>query len=98
PEKVNSFLWSRSGKDTLALGNITGALVFQSCIPVAFGMAFTDWHLDRGTTLTGIVALSSCTLFWFLLKSERLKAQHLMLGAIAYAVTISLLLFLGLHD
>lgn len=98
PEKINSFLWSRSGKDTLALGNITGALVFQSCIPVAFGMAFTDWRLDNGTTLTGAVALLSCSMFWFLMKTNRLKPSHLMTGAIAYSVTIALLLYLGLRD
>ena len=98
PEKINSFLWSRSGKDTLALGNITGALVFQSCIPVAFGMAFTDWHLDNGTILTGVVALLSCTAFWALLKTDKLKPAHLMTGAIAYSATIALLLFLGLRD
>ena len=33
PEKANSFFWVREGKDSLALGNITGALVFQSTIP-----------------------------------------------------------------
>ncbi len=98
PEKINSFLWSRSGKDTLALGNITGALVFQSCIPVAFGMAFTDWRLDQGTTLTAFVAIASCSLFWYLMKTDRLKAQHFMLGAIAYTVTIALLITFGLHD
>lgn len=98
PEKVNSFLWSRSGKDTLALGNITGALVFQSCIPVAFGMAFTDWHLDAGTTLTGFVALGSCSAFWMLMKANKLKPEHLMFGSIAYAVSIVLLLILGLRN
>src|SRR5262245_15517456 len=30
PEKANSVLWSRRGQDALAIGNITGALVFQS--------------------------------------------------------------------
>ncbi len=28
PEKLNSVLWVRQGKDALAMGNITGALVF----------------------------------------------------------------------
>ena len=28
PEKLNSVVWVRQGKDTLALGNITGAMVF----------------------------------------------------------------------
>lgn len=46
PEKLSSVLWVRQGKDALALGNITGAMVFQSCIPVAFGIAFTTWILE----------------------------------------------------
>jgi cation:H+ antiporter len=47
PEKVNSFFWVREGKDALALGNISGAMVFQSTIPVGIGLLFTDWALDR---------------------------------------------------
>jgi cation:H+ antiporter len=46
PEKVNSFFWVREGKDALALGNITGAMVFQSMIPVGIGLIFTDWELN----------------------------------------------------
>ena len=41
PEKINSVLWVREGKDTLALGNITGAMVFQSTVPVTFGVLLT---------------------------------------------------------
>jgi hypothetical protein len=33
PEKINSIFWARDGKDALAYGNITGAMVFQSTIP-----------------------------------------------------------------
>jgi cation:H+ antiporter len=47
PEKANSFFWVRDGKDTLALGNITGAMVFQSMIPISFGLLLTEWDLDR---------------------------------------------------
>jgi cation:H+ antiporter len=46
PEKFNSVLWVRDNKDTLALGNIIGAMVFQSSVPVSLGLAFTDWSLD----------------------------------------------------
>ena len=35
PEKANSILWVRDGKDTLAVGNVTGAMAFQATIPVA---------------------------------------------------------------
>jgi cation:H+ antiporter len=45
PEKFNSIVWMRQGKDTYALGNITGAMVFQSSFPVSLGMAFTSWRL-----------------------------------------------------
>ena len=37
PEKYNAVVWIRQSKDNLALANITGAMVFQSCIPVALG-------------------------------------------------------------
>jgi cation:H+ antiporter len=46
PEKANSFFWVRDAKDQLALGNITGAMVFKSTLPVAVGLAFTSWSLD----------------------------------------------------
>jgi cation:H+ antiporter len=52
PEKVNSFFWVREGKDALALGNITGAMVFQSMIPVGIGLIFTDWNLSGNAILS----------------------------------------------
>ncbi|HEU4706246.1 MAG TPA: sodium:calcium antiporter [Solirubrobacterales bacterium] len=52
PEKVNSFFWVREGKDALALGNITGAMVFQAMIPVGIGLIFTDWELDWHAVLS----------------------------------------------
>ena len=58
PEKANSFFWIREGKDSLALGNITGALVFQSTLPMAVGLAFTSWELDTYSVLAGCLALA----------------------------------------
>ena len=52
PEKVNSFFWVREGKDALALGNISGAMVFQSTIPVGIGLMFTDWSLTGNAILS----------------------------------------------
>lgn len=52
PEKVNSFFWVREGKDALALGNITGAMVFQSTIPFGIGLLFTEWHLAANAALS----------------------------------------------
>jgi cation:H+ antiporter len=58
PEKANSFLWVRQGKDTLALGNVTGAMVFQSTLPVTFGLLATDWDLDRVAVLSMALGLA----------------------------------------
>ena len=58
PEKANSFFWVRDAKDSLALGNVTGAMVFQSTLPVAIGLAFTPWELDRYSTVAGCLAIA----------------------------------------
>jgi cation:H+ antiporter len=89
PEKANSFFWIRDGKDTLALGNITGAMVFQSTLPVAFGLAVTDWDLDHFAVLSmslglagGAVALIS------LLVRRRFDAAAILTWAGLYATFI----------
>jgi cation:H+ antiporter len=43
PETLNSFLWIRRRKDTLAFGNVTGAMVFQGTLLPAIGVVFTAW-------------------------------------------------------
>jgi cation:H+ antiporter len=68
PEKFNSVVWVRQGKDTLALGNITGAMVFQSTFPVSLGILATEWdltsHAAHGAAplVTAIIALFSAAL------------------------------------
>jgi cation:H+ antiporter len=57
PEKVNSFFWVREGKDSLALGNITGAMVFQSTVPFGIGLLFTDWSLSASASLSVVLGL-----------------------------------------
>jgi cation:H+ antiporter len=58
PEKANSVFWVRQGKDALALGNLTGAMVFQSTLPVAVGLGFTAWKLDGYALFAGFLALA----------------------------------------
>jgi cation:H+ antiporter len=58
PEKVNSFFWVREGKDALALGNITGAMVFQSMVPVGIGLIFTEWALSANAILSICLGLA----------------------------------------
>ena len=58
PEKVNSFFWVREGKDALALGNVSGAMVFQSTIPVGIGLLFTHWSLSTNAFVSVCLGLA----------------------------------------
>jgi cation:H+ antiporter len=58
PEKLNSVIWMRADKDELAVGNVTGAMAFQSTIPVAIGLLVTDWDLNRFATVASVLALA----------------------------------------
>ena len=85
PEKLNSVIWVRDGKDTLALGNITGAMVFQSTIPVIFGLLFTPWVLGPINLYSAALALISGGLVYVALRSKGpLHAWQLMFGGLFY--------------
>jgi cation:H+ antiporter len=96
PEKVNSIFWARTGKDTLALGNITGAMVFQSTLPVALGLASTDWRLHTPSIVAGSLALAGGLLAIVELRVRRRFAAPgiaiwvlLWLAFVAYVIWIA---------
>ncbi len=95
PEKYNSVIWIRHRKDHLALANITGAMVFQSCIPVALGLAFSPWHLSNPELLAGTIALGSSAILYINLRDAELGTPTLMIGGAAYAVFLAGLAYLG---
>jgi cation:H+ antiporter len=85
PEKFNSVLWVSNGKDTLAFGNITGAMVFQSTMPVAVGVVFTPWELGYLNLLSAVLALISGGFVYAILKHPmQLRAVHLMACGVFY--------------
>jgi cation:H+ antiporter len=57
PEMSNSFLWLYRKKDTLAVGNVTGAMVFQGTFPVSVGLIGTEWSLAPSALATMGLAL-----------------------------------------
>jgi cation:H+ antiporter len=62
PEKFNSVTWTWKGRDTLAVGNITGAMVFQSTFPVCVGLLFTEWKLTGMALFSAAIALMSASI------------------------------------
>ncbi len=84
PEKVNSILWIRRHKDTLAFGNITGAMVFQGTLLPAIGIMLTPWE-PRQEVLAGIVITLLAALWLRLMVSRgQLRVWHLAANGALY--------------
>ena len=85
PEKFNSVLWVRRGKDTLAMGNMTGAMVFQSSFPVSVGLLLTPWELRDEALVGAVVALVAGTVLYLQLRfRHRLTGPALLAQGILY--------------
>ncbi len=84
PEKVNSILWIRKGKDTLAFGNITGAMVFQGTLLPAIGIMLTPW-VPRKEVLAGIVITLIAALWLrYLMAKGGIRVWHIMVNGALY--------------
>lgn len=98
PEKFNSVLWVRTGKDTLAMGNISGAMVFQSCLPTVLGILFTEWAFKASSALAfasaGAAFLSTILIFGVMLRRGRLSAWSLLIGGPIYLAYVAAALIL----
>jgi len=96
PEKFNSVIWVRQGKDTLAMGNITGAMVFQSTIPTVVALVFASdsWVATEGSYVAfasaGIAFLSSAAIFIPMARRGRLSGRSLLVGGVFYAAYLAL--------
>jgi len=86
PEKVNSGLWIRRRKDTLAFGNMTGAMVFQGTVIPAIGMMIMPWHIDLSSAAGVSIALTFAGAIWLALLHHggRLRPRLLLLNVILY--------------
>jgi cation:H+ antiporter len=86
PEALNaSVIWARRGRDVLALGNITGAMVFQATFPVSIGLVFTPWRLNQTAGVAGGIALVAGTVLYLSARlGGRLRARLLLLQGVLY--------------
>jgi cation:H+ antiporter len=99
PEKLNSVIWIRQGKDTLAVGNITGAMVFQSAIPVSVALLFAPeaWSVASGSytafASAGIALLATALIFGPALRGSavRIRGRRLLLGGGFYVAYLALI-------
>ena len=98
PEKFNSVIWVRMGKDTLAMGNITGAMVFQATIPTVVALLFAPhaWVAAPGSYVAfasaGIAFLSSGFVFIPMARRGELRGRGLLIGGVFYLAYLSLVI------
>lgn len=94
PEKFNSVIWLWQKKDTYALGNISGAMVFQSSMIPAIGILLTPWELTGAGFLSAFFALASAAVtYWQVIKKGYLDARYMVLyGGGFYALFLILVL------
>ncbi|HEV8244039.1 MAG TPA: hypothetical protein VGQ07_08595 [Nitrospirales bacterium] len=86
PEKMNSLFWIYQKKDTLAVGNITGAMVFQGTFPVSVGLIGTGWNLDTASVVSITLPIIATTLFVAQIQmTGRWQPRVLILPAFLYA-------------
>jgi len=93
PEAANSLIWTREGKDVIALGNVAGAMVFQSTIPVTIGVLLTPWQLGNYGTLAAVFALISGAIIYLQLrlraKDDSLPLSSLVAGGAFYLLFLA---------
>jgi cation:H+ antiporter len=88
PEKLNSVIWMRRGKDMLAIGNITGAMAFQATVPVALGLVVTEWQLDKFATAAGVLALAGGALALWRLERRRMGAPAVIAWGVLFLALV----------
>ncbi|BCA55686.1 Ca2+/Na+ antiporter [Nitrospira sp. KM1] len=85
PEMSNSFLWLYHKKDRLAVGNVTGAMVFQGTIPVSVGLIGTEWSLAPSALITIVLAvIASSSLLLQAILGGKWTPWLMTTGAILY--------------
>lgn len=92
PEKFNSIIWVKGGKDTLAMGNITGAMVFQGSIIPTIGILLTPWSISALAALSaGLALLSSIIIYLIVARKKVLHARHMIYPVAIYGIFLLLI-------
>lgn len=96
PEKFNSVNWALKGKDALALGNITGAMVFQATFPVSLGLLFTQWNITGMALLATLLAIVSAVIVLVtVIVNRSLSAGVMVFAGSLYVFYALILIFHG---
>lgn len=93
PEKVNSIVWARKGKDSMALGNITGAMVFQGTLLPALGIFLTPWKPSPEVFVSIAITLVACGWLRICARQHGIPILVLMVNGALYVGYLTLSVF-----
>jgi len=86
PEAMNVTLWMRRGEDELAVGNVIGAMMFQTSIASTIAMLASPWRLDEHAYAVCAAAFGAVVLVLaFTLARGRLSSIALFACGLFYA-------------
>lgn len=96
PDASNVVLWMRRQQDELALGNVLGAMMFQTSIASAIAMVATPWQLGASAYIPSLIALVSALVLVATILIRRRVEPVILLGAgglylayVLYAVVVT---------
>jgi len=96
PEKINSILWIRKGKDTMAVGNITGAMVFQGSLLPAIGIFLTPWTVNVTVVASSVVTIiAGIWLYFIAMRITKITPWFFIVNGILYATFVYIALTLS---
>lgn len=86
PEIMNAIIWIRQGKISLALANISGAMMIQATVPSGLGLIFTPWKFDGPLILSGVVTITAILYLLYLLQNNKFTPKRLSATGIFYGI------------
>jgi cation:H+ antiporter len=88
PEIMNAIIWIRQRKTSLALANISGAMMIQATVPSGIGVIFTPWKFDGALVLSGVVTLLAVTYMFIALRAQRVNPWVFVGAGLLYIVFV----------
>jgi cation:H+ antiporter len=95
PEVMNAVIWVKQGKTSLALANISGAMMIQATVPSGLGLLFTPWHFDGPLLLSGVITIIGILYLLWLMRTKRFTSTRLAISAGFYGVFALGLVFIA---
>lgn len=86
PEIMNAVIWVRQGKTSLALANISGAMMIQATVPSGLGLLFTRWQFDSALAWSGLITMAAIIYLLACMRASKLTAGRLAVAGAFYAL------------